>query len=414
MEGVLALPEAGREIDMVSAARMCLVCKGSRALCGQVHCPLMARIRVEPKLRDIPRDFFGPSTSVFVGRIGYPRVCVGPLAAVEYSKGMDDPSSWFGMEYSKLIEMRSMMLRSRITHNVRSRDRFILENQELALADRPTDVELSLKAKPVYRVNFSDIVQPMGPSASLERMSLAENPHIPRRIDYIVSDDLKASQAGIMLYNNGHDVYRITNILSSGAIGKRDARKLVPTRWSIVAVQNMVADDLIARLRDYPQVNDFRVYSSQFLDNHFEILLMPGEWEFENFEAWAPGSMWTSQLKRAEIIGEHETFRGRKRYAEKQGGGYYASRLGIAEGLAGLRRQARVVVFREVYEGYTVPLGNWQILENVRNAFRQGFRAFPTRKDALEHIDSRLRIPVRDYVKKSLLLSQGRLADFMA
>ncbi len=397
---------------MVSTARMCLVCKGSRALCGQVHCPLMARINIEPRIRDIPSDFFGPSTSVFVGRIGYPRVNVGPLAAVEYTKGMDDPSTWFGMDYSKLIELRSLMLRSKVTHYVKSRDRFVLENQELALADRPTDVEMSFKSKPVYRVSFSDIVQPMGPSAMLESMKLAENPHIPKKVEYIVSDDVKAAQAGVMLYEKGQDVYRISTILSSGVLGKRNARKMVPTRWSIVATQDMITQDLLTRIRDLPQVNEFMVYSSQFLDNHFEILLMPGNWEFENFEAWAPGSMWTANLKQPEIISEFEPYPGRKRYADQQGGGYYASRLGVAEGLADLGRQARAVVFREVYEGYTVPLGSWQILENVRHAFSQGAESFATRKEALEHINSRLRLPMEDYVQQSRLLKQKRLFDF--
>ncbi len=393
---------------------MCLVCKGSRALCGQIHCPLMARLDVKPKMENLPMDFFGPSTSVFVGRMGYPRVSVGPLAAVEYSEGIDDPSRWFGMEYSELISMRSMMLRSKLSHSVRSRDRYILENQELALADRPTDVELSFRSRPVYRVNFSDVVQPMGPSAMLERLRLAENPHVPRKIDYVANDDLKSSQAGLMLYRDGLDVYRITNILASGALGVKKDRKLVPTRWSIVAVQDMVAQDLISGIRDMPQVSDYRVYSSTFLDNHFEVLIMPGSWEFENFESWAPGSMWTASLKKPEIIGEYEPFRGRKKYADQQGGGYYASRLGVAEGLSRLGRQARVVVFREVYEGYTVPLGSWQILENVRNAFRQKPEVFQTRKEALDSIGARLRLPVRDYSEKSSLLKQGRLGDFLA
>ncbi len=398
---------------MVSAANMCIVCKGSRALCGHVHCPLMARINVQPRFRDISTEFFGPSTSVFVGRMGYPNVSVGPLAAVEYSKGMDDPSQWFGLPYSDLIEMRSMMIRSRAEKNVRSRDRFILENQELALADRPTDVELEFRSRPVYRVSFSDIVQPMGPSAALSSLRLAENPHIPRKIDYIVSDDIKAAHAGILLYQGGQDVYRISNILSSGVLGRKDSRKLVPTRWSIVAVQDMVTQDLVTGIRENPQISEFRVYSSEFLDNHFEILLMPGNWEFENFESWAPGSMWTEKLKKPEIIQEWEPFGGRKRYAEQQGGGYYASRLGVAEGLSRMRRQARVVVFREVHEGYTVPLGSWQILENVRNAFRQPCMKFSTRKEALEDVGSRLRLPVGDYLEKSRLLKQGRLGDFL-
>ncbi len=397
---------------MVSTARMCLVCKGSRALCGQVHCPLMARLMVEPRVKNLPIDFFGPSTSVFVGRMGYPRVNAGPLAAVEYRENIDNPSAWFGMPYTELIEMRSMMLRAKVSQDIRSRNRYVLENQEIALADRPTDVELIFKRKPLYRVSFSDIVQPMGPSAALQSMRLAENPHIPKRIDYIVSDDLKASQAGITLYQDGHDIYRISSILSSGVLGRKDSRKLVPTRWSIVAVQDMVAQDLIAKLKDYPHIDGFRVYSSEFLDNHFEVMLMPGSWEFENFEAWAPGSMWTSQLKSPEILEEYEPYEGRTRYAELQGGGYYASRLGVAEGLARMGRQARVVVFREVYEGYTVPLGNWQILENVRNAFRQPFMRFDTKQEALEHIDSGLRLPVKDYIVSSRMLRQRRLADF--
>jgi hypothetical protein len=372
----------------------------------------MARIQVEPKVRDLPMDFFGPSTSIFVGRMGYPRINTGPLAAIEYQETMDDPSKWFGLPYSDLIAMRSLMIRAKSAENVRSRSRYVLENQELALSDRPTDVELSFKSKPSYRVSFSDIVQPMGPSASLEKMRLAENPHIPKKIDYIASDDLKASQAGLMLYQGGHDVYRITSILASGVLGRKQARKMVPTRWSIVAVQDMVAQDLIARIKDLPHLDQFRVYTSEFLDNHFEILLMPGNWEFENFESWAPGSMWTSNLKAPEVLGEYEPFEGRKRYAELQGGGYYASRLGVAEGLAGLRRQARVVVFREVHEGYVVPLGNWQILENVRNAFKTPFVEFDTRQEALDQISSRLRLPLSSYLETSIMLRQRRLADF--
>ncbi len=398
---------------MVSTARMCLVCKGSRALCGQVYCPLMARISVEPKVKNLPMDFFGPSTSVFVGRMGYPRINAGPLAAVEYRENIDNPSAWFGMPYTELITMRSMMLRAKVSQDIRSRSRYVLENQELALSDRPTDIELTFKSRPVYRVSFSDIVQPMGPSAALQSMRLAENPHIPKRIDYIVSDDLKAGQAGILLYKDGQDVYRISSMLSSGVLGRKESRRLVPTRWSIVAVQNMVAEDMIMKLKDYPQINEYRVYSSEFLDNHFEVLLMPGSWEFENFEAWAPGSMWTSSLKKPEILEEYEPYEGRRGYAELQGGGYYASRLGVAEGLARMERQARVVVFREVYEGYTVPLGNWQILENVRNAFRQPFMKFDTKKEVLEHIDSRLRLPVKDYIASSRMLRQKRLADFV-
>lgn len=397
---------------MVSAANMCLICKGSRALCGQARCPLLARLDVQPRVGDLPSDFFGPSSSVFVGRFGYPNVGVGPLAAIEPRKNIDNPSTWLGMGYTDIIEMRSLMLRSRMSQNIHARNRYILENQELALATKPTDVEMSFSSKPVYRVSFSDIHQPMGPSASLERLTLAENPHIPRKIDYIVSDEVKSSDAGVMLYEGGQDVYKISTILSSGVLGMKERKKLVPTRWSITAVDSLLFDFMVEDVKGYPSVNEFMVFSHRALDNRFEILLMPGSWEYENFEAWAPGGLWTASMKKAEILEEYEPFRGRTKYADKEGGGYYASRLGVIEGLRRMRRQARVVVFREVYEGYQVPLGVWQVRENVRQAMSGRPESFSTLKEAMMAIGTRLRIRMSDYTKESKILRQRRLGDF--
>ena len=158
-------------------ANLCIICKGSRALCGNEHCPLLAKLNVKPKLVDnLGVNFFGPSPSVFVGRMGYPNISLGPLAApeqIENVQMMDTPSSWMELSYDKIVEMRSMMIRSRQSQNIFSRSRFIEENQELALASRPTDVELNFHHEPTYRVSFSDVHQPMGPSASLKKLTIA-------------------------------------------------------------------------------------------------------------------------------------------------------------------------------------------------------------------------------------------------
>jgi len=388
------------------------MCKGGRMLCGNKSCPLLAKTRIVPKIQKTGKQFFGPSYSIFVGRVGYPRINIGPLAAVDVKPNLDNPKEWFGMDYSGVIELRSSMLRTKQSESVFSRSKFITENQELALASRPTHVEMKFKKNPVYRFSFSDIFQPMGTSASLEKMKLTENPKIRGQVEKIVSDELKAAEAGFMLYNRGEDVYKVTTILSSGALGMQARKKLVPTRWSITASQTMIADKLIEQIKQYPSINEYRVYSSQYLDNHFEVVLMPGNWEFENFEAWAPGSFWSQNLKETEILEEYEPHEGRTKYAELQGGGFYSSRFGVVEGLSKIRRQARVVVFREVYEGYVIPVGCWQIVENVRNAFRKKYLKFDTKEEALKYIDSRLRLPIDKYIKRSKMLLQSRLTDF--
>jgi hypothetical protein len=341
-------------------------------------------MRIVPKIKEsIGKEFFGPSTSIFVGHNFYPNVYVGPLAAIENEnlETIDSPQAWFGKPYSNIIEFRSLLLRSKYRQNIFSKSSFIEKTQELALAEKPTDVELEFRKKPIYRMELSDIVQPMGPSATLQRFRITENPKIPRAVEKITSDEVKAVEASFMLYEKGIDVYKIITILSSGILGLKENRKLVPTRWGITGTHSTIANQLIKKIKQYPSINEYRVYSSEFLDNHYEILLMPGNWEYENFEAWSPGSWWAQNLKKPEILEEHEPYRGRTKYAELQGGGFYSSRLGVAEGLVKLRRQAKVVVFREIHEGYTIPVGCWQILENVRNAFKQPYRKFNKKEE---------------------------------
>ncbi|MEM7819665.1 MAG: Nre family DNA repair protein [Candidatus Aenigmatarchaeota archaeon] len=392
---------------------LCIICKGSRALCGLKRCPLLARIDITTKI-NIDTEFFGPSTSVFVGRIGYPNVFIGPVVPVLLKNlyEIDNPNLWFGMEYSDIISFRSSMLRSKSKQNIFSNEKIVDNIQQIALSIKPIDVEMSFDKKPTYKVMFSDVVQPMGPSVSIKKLNLAENPKIPQKIEKIVSDDLKAKESSFLLYKTGLDVYKISTIFSTGALGLQKNKKLVPTRYSITAIDDIICKNLLNYVRNYPSINEFRVYSSQYLDNHFEILLIPGNWEYENFEAWSPGSFWASYIKNAEIVEEYEPFQGRTSYAEKEGGGYYAARIGVVEALYKMKRQARVIVFREIYEGYMIPLGVWVVRETVRNAFKNPCKIFSTLDEALNHINTKLRLPIEYYKKISIILRQKRLDDF--
>lgn len=398
---------------MVSTPNICPVCKKKHTPKDIKKCPLVAKLTL-PKTKKLSDEFFGPSTSIFVGHVGYPKVNVGPMGIVE-EKAHLDPKDWFGSDYPELLSNRASLVRSkqkREVHVKKSSQDFISENQEIALAKKPTDVELKFKKKPKYDFQFSNINSPVGPSAKIKKFDLAENPSISRKVEYIATDELKAEESAKKFYNLGLDIYKIENILSSGALGLEKNRKLVPTRWSITAIDDILGKYLIEGLKDYESVNKFKVFESEYLGNHFVILLMPGKWEFENFEAWAPGSYWSFQLKNSEILQEYEPFEGRTSYADEQTGGYYASRLGIVEGLEEMKRQARVVSFREVSEDYTIPVGVWQVRENVRNAFKEKPIQFNSFRSALNHADSRLKLNINDYVSRSKVLRQRRLDEY--
>lgn len=412
--------------------RLCIVCKGSRLLCGQKTCPLLAALKQKTKFAELrdKKEFFGPSTSVFVGRIGYPCVNVGPMTVLEAAESdttigrLEDPGEWFahGLSMEQIIELRSFSLRSKRGEDIKSRSNFVADMAEIALAKQPVDVELTFKNKPSFNLSFSDVTRPTGASVNVEKMHVTENPKIPKKVDRIVSDELRAVEAAKGLYDLGLDVYKVAVILSSGALGLRSAKKMVPTRWSITATDDVIFKKLAAQIREYPPVDSFYVYESSYMDNHFQILLMPSLFEYENFEAWLPGSVWNNDAlalgQRPVIIEEHEGFKGRKRYAAEEGGGYYAVRLAVAEALHTMRRQAGVVVFREILPQYFIPLGVWVVRETVRAAFRNRGEKFNTKKEALDFIDSLLqakaglKLRIQDFEVQSAILRQRRLTDF--
>jgi len=397
---------------------LCLICKGGRLLCGLPTCPLLQKISIQkPVKKKLSNEIFGPSPSIFVGWHNYPNVFVGPMTSLDGDEKkaeiLDNPGKWYGMDFSEIIKMRSLLVRSKRKQFVKIKNKFIQDTQDLALSIKPTDIEAKFKKKPTYKISFSAISQPMGPSGEIEKFSIVENPKIPRKVDSLVNDELKAKDVVFELYKEKFDIYYIQTIFSSGSLGFEENKRLVPTRWSITAIDDLIAKELMKKIRSYPEINTFQVYSNEYLHNHFEILLLPGKWEFEQFEAWAPKTLWTQKLSKPVIVEEYEPFKGRWDYAIKEGGGYYAGRFGVVEALEKMKRQARVIVFREISEGYIMPVGVWEVRENVRRAFKNKPMNFFTLKEALRYINSKLTIPIHEYIKRSEILKQKRLEEWI-
>jgi len=203
-------------------------------------------------------------------------------------------------------------------------------------------------------------------------------------------------------------VTRIQRAFSVGAFGVEKQRRLVPTRWSITAVDSIVSNELMDKVKTFPLIGEYRLYESSYLSNQFEVLMMPDVWSYEAIEAWYPGTVWNPSGKNIVMYGDWEGYEGRTTYANI-GGCYYAARLAVCELLAKERRQAAVVVLREARPGYIMPVGVWQVRENVRNAVRQNPLRFKTLEEALQRIASQFHIPVQQWIDKSRLITDARM-----
>jgi hypothetical protein len=360
--------------------------------------------------------------SVFIGRYGYPNVYAGPLVPpVQEDTSMYDlPEYWFGKSMDEIVRFRSMLIRGKHRVNVTEFEqagRIIDNTIELGLAIRPVDVELLLKKKPRNSVLMDDEVQPFGPSAQIRDLHVG-NTKWDQQVEKAYYDtDLKATQAVLELYDRGVLETKIQRAFSIGAFGLRDNRRFVPTRWSITAVDDIIGKNMIKKVKTFPAINDYCVYESHYLDNIFEILMLPTSWSYEAMEAWYPGTVWNPNGKSISIFSDYEEYEGRTTYAEI-GGCYYAARLAVCDQLIKDRRQATVIVLREAHPGYIMPVGVWQVRENVRNAMRQKPYRFKTLEDALRWVGTRFEIPMQQWIMRSELLRkalfQKKITDYFS
>ncbi|MGC9310980.1 MAG: Nre family DNA repair protein, partial [Candidatus Aenigmatarchaeota archaeon] len=327
----------------MTSTNLCLLCKGSRKLCGRPHCPLLTKIHFKTTAPKVGESLFGPSpSSIFVGHEGYPKVFVGPMVGLENSNLdlADTPEKMYGAAIGKILKFRYSLVRGKMTREISSRDRYVQEMRDLVLTQKPTDLEVNFTKRPKFAQEFSPLVQPMGMSGTVKNLRLTENPKIKTHVYRLSNDELKATDAAIEFYNLDFNISQISKILSSGALGLEKRKKLVPTRWSITAIDDILGKHLISDIKQLPQIGEYLLYENTYLENHFYIILMPGAWEFEQIECWFPNSFWNKAgSTEPQMTSESELFRGRKTYAIEQSGGYYAARFGAAEGLKKLRRQ---------------------------------------------------------------------------
>lgn len=398
-----------------SRGNRCHYCKGSRLLCGKSSCPLLARIYAYLNSRHLfdKEEISGNSPpGVFVGRIGYPYVYAGPMVPPVFgnTEVMDLPELWFGKSMKEIIDLRSMMVRGKIRVDVRTPEdggRMLDDTRELTLSRNSTETDLVLANKPHRTFILSSQVQPMGPSARIKKMRVESNVKTDRRIEKAYYDsDLKASDAVRTVYDDGVAVSKIQRAFSMGIFGVKGQRRLVPTRWSITAVDSLLSQNMMSEIKDFPAINEFRLYESSYLDNRFEILMMPEAWKYESMEAWYPGTIWNPTVKQVFMLADWEPYQGRTAYAGI-GGCYYAARLAVSEKLREERRQAAVLVLREAHPGYIMPVGVWQVRENARNALRNKPLIFNRLGDAIARIGERLDIDLKVWMEHSQLLKDA-------
>jgi len=166
----------------------------------------------------------------------------------------------------------------------------------------------------------------------------------------------------------------------------------------------MVGKMLLDDIRDYPEIRDIVLFTSEKFGNHFEILLVPRCFSFELIEIWHPNSVWSEKLW---IGSDREGYGGKKGYSSLAGG-YYAARTAVVEYLHAIRRQASVFIVREILPDYWAPLGVWVIREAARDALAGRGMRFDSIGGALSEMQTRIQTPHDRWRGEMQLLDECR------
>ena len=359
--------------------------------------------------------------SVFVGRYGYPKVKAGPMMPPIHGDTtiLDKPEMWLGKSLEEIVNYRLSLVRGVSTVNVHNiSEKYVESLQEVAMTNKSVESEATFEKVPITDLEQekdlgldTDSVS-FGPVAPLKSFKTSSSISVDQRIEDVYYDkDLSAAQGIINLYQDGVEISSIHRVLSIGMLGLQKNRRLVPTRWSISATDDVISADLIKKIETFSIIDLFKVYKHAHLGNYYSIILIPDEiWSFEMQEAWYDNNSGNMQ-----VGVDFENANGLDHYPSIAGA-YFAARLSVAEYLFKAKRKAAALVLREIHSEYVMPVGVWQVREGIRRAFEGQAEEIENFEQALSFACIGLSLSKNEWKRKSKMYrskrEQLKITDF--
>jgi hypothetical protein len=275
---------------------------------------------------------------------------------------LDSPEQWTGKSLEDIVNFRLNLIRGVQKISIdKTEGRYIENLQEVAMSSKPIDSDLIFQKATSPKVSLDGESAPFGPIGEIKTAKFSGTSSVKSIEKSYYDKDLKAQDAVLNLYNSGIEISKIQKCFSIGMLGQK--RKLVPTKWSITATDDIICKSLTDDILDNNLIDSHNVFSYEHLGNIFTVVLFPHRWIFEMIEAWySNGALGFGS--------DYEDARGID-HPPAIAGAYFAAKLGVLEYLKKKQIQAGVIILREIRPEYAIPVGVWQVREAVREAMKK-------------------------------------------
>jgi len=346
--------------------------------------------------------------SVFVGSYNYPKVFVGPMVPPIHGDTslLDSPEKWKGKTLEEIVNFRLNLVRGIQKIPINATEGKYIENlQEVTMSSKPTDADLIFQKSTSSNISLDGESAPFGPIGEIKSAKFSGTSSEKSIEKTFYDKDLKAPDAVLNLYNSGIDVSKIQKCFSIGMLGQK--RKLVPTKWSITATDDIISKSLVDEILDYSLIDTCKIFSYSHLGNIFSVVLFPHRWIYEMIEAWYSNG----------VLGfgsDNEDARGID-HPPAIAGAYFAAKLGVLEYLSERKIQSGVVILREIRPEYAIPVGVWQVREGIREAMKQEPIISDTFENALNIASQKMSISKTEWLSHGntlMMMRQKTMSDF--
>jgi hypothetical protein len=345
--------------------------------------------------------------SVFVGSYNYPQVFVGPMVPPVHGDTslLDTPEKWIGKSLEDIVNFRLNLIRGIQKISVHTTEgKYIEDLQEVTMSSKPIDSDLEF-CKTTSNISIDGESPPFGPIGEIKSAKFS-NSTASKNIEKVFYDkDLIAKDAIVNLYNSGIDVSRIQKCFSMGMLGKK--RKLVPTKWSITATDDVISKSLTDEILHFNLIDSHQVFYFEHLGNSYSVILFPHRWIYEMIEAWYSNG----------ILGfgsDHEDARGIN-HSPAIAGAYFAAKLSVVEYLYKNKIQSGAIILREIKPEYAIPVGVWQVREGIREAMKKKPDIADNFDHALTLASKRMSVSKSEWISHAdlgNLIRQKTISDF--